>query len=52
METSLRGILPEGVLTENAGMDAQHEEIFSRIRLLQQEDLEASDRFMVDERSA
>ncbi len=46
METSLRGILPEGMLTENTGIDSQHEEIFSRIQSLQHEDLEASDRFV------
>lgn len=46
MGSSLRGILPEGMQTKNDEMDAEHEEIFSRIQSLQKEDLEASDRFV------
>lgn len=45
MEKNLRGILPEGMLTDNFSIDTEHEEIFSRIQRLQREDLETEDRF-------
>jgi hemerythrin-like metal-binding protein len=34
MNTTLRGLLPEEMLTDHLGMDMQHEEIFSRIEYL------------------
>ena len=46
MEKTLRGILPDGMLTNSLSIDSEHEEIFSRIQLLQREDLEAGDRFV------
>lgn len=41
MEKSLRGLLPEEMLTDHLGMDIQHEEIFARIESLRNSDMEA-----------
>lgn len=51
MENSLRGLLPEEMLTDHLGMDIQHEEIFSRIESLRNADMEGGSR-VIDDLSA
>lgn len=46
MEKSLRGLLPEEMLTDHLGMDIQHEEIFARIEALRNGDMEVDGHFI------
>lgn len=46
MEKSLRGLLPEEMLTDHLGIDIQHEEIFARIESLRNGDMEAAGHFI------
>lgn len=45
MENSLRGLLPDEMLTDHFAMDVQHEEIFARIESLRNGDMEADSCF-------
>lgn len=46
MEKKLRGLLPEEMLTDHIDLDIQHEEVFWRIELLRNEELEEGGRFI------
>lgn len=46
MEQTLRGLLPEELQTDCFPMDAQHEEIFSRIEALRNDELAAMPAFI------
>lgn len=46
MAKSLRGLLPEEMMTDHLEMDIQHEEVFARIEFLRSGDMEADGRFI------